>query len=164
MDIELTRGLTTVIDDADFDLVRGRRWTAHTSKDRIYAATSYTEDGKRKLLLLHRALLAATPGQLVDHKDGDPLNNRRDNLRLCSHTGNCCNSKLRKSSKSGVRNVQLVLGPNGGVRFRARVSYEKRVYRKYFDSIDNASAWATDLRLSLHGAFAYSAGADSRQA
>ena len=71
--------LFTAIDDADWPLVEDvRRWTLHQVKDKKYARG--THNGK--YVLLHRLLLNAPAGSYVAHKNGDGLNNRRENILL----------------------------------------------------------------------------------
>lgn len=63
---------------------------------------------------MHRVILAAPPGVLADHRDGDGLHNRRSNLRLASHAGNSQNRRSPAcSTPAGVREI------NG--RFFARI-------------------------------------------
>lgn len=54
---------------------------------------------------LHRRILKAPAGMDVDHIDGDPLNNRKSNLRICTHQHNLWNSKIRNDNTSGVKGV-----------------------------------------------------------
>ena len=85
--ISLTMGVVTVVDEADLPLVSGRSWQAHrrSDGDGWYAVS----DGVR----MHRLLLNATDGEVVDHIDGDGLNNRRANLRVGTQSMNCVNRK-----------------------------------------------------------------------
>lgn len=83
--IPLTQGKVAVIDFEDFEKVRPYKWQAHRTKTRWYATRTF---GKR-FVKMHRFLLDAAKGNKVDHRDGDGLNNRRDNLRECSNAENC---------------------------------------------------------------------------
>lgn len=67
-------------------------------------------------LLLHRLIMGAERGQIVDHKDGNTLNNTRENLRFCTHAQNMQNSKTRSHSGTGVKGVQ-----KHKLRYRARI-------------------------------------------
>ena len=49
----------------------------------------------------------ASKGVQVDHINGDPLDNRKENLRICMHSENCRNRKVRSDSRSGYKGVQI---------------------------------------------------------
>lgn len=81
--IPLTQGRVAVIDFEDFDKVRSYKWSAKKSKTSQiwYARTNMWISGKRTTRNLHQVIL---PGyKEIDHKDGNGLNNRRQNLRGC---------------------------------------------------------------------------------
>lgn len=89
--------LSALVDAADAHLVEGKRWRPATPKGRTYARSGN--------LLMHRVILGAAYGQMVDHIDGDGLNNTRANLRFCNHSENAANA-FRKPS-SGFKGVFL---------------------------------------------------------
>lgn len=105
-EIALTRGLVAVVDQSDHAALARYRWYAvpRSNGKGFYAARN--SNGAR--VWMHRAILRAPAGVLVDHKDGDGLNNRRGNLRLASHQQNNWNRRL--DSKGGVRGVRPVVG------------------------------------------------------
>lgn len=82
--IPLTRGLTTRVNNKDWNKVGRFRWCAQKCNGKFYAARRTGN----KLILLHRELIGASPGERVDHRDGDSLNNRRGNLRRCTQRQN----------------------------------------------------------------------------
>ena len=84
-----------IVDVSDFEIVRSYRWCLQC-KRYVYN----TEVG-----LLHRFLLNASKSLLVDHKDGNGLNNRRENIRVCNQTQNLGNSKVPISNKTGFKGV-----------------------------------------------------------
>ncbi len=97
--IPLTRGLVAVVDDVDFELFGGLRWYATSPASGPYAARAEMRDGEKVgTIFLHRLILAPPPGKIVDHVDGDTLNDRRSNLRACSHGENMRNSGSRCGS------------------------------------------------------------------
>ena len=151
MKIELTRGFYAVIDPEDWEIVSAYKWTAGKGGGgRWYARHLTSQNGKRTYVHMHRLILNAPAGMLVDHIDGNPLNNTRKNLRLCTHAQNMQNA-ARPLPSTGVRNVRLL--PKSG-RFRAKVSCDKIVYQKNFVRLEDAAAWATAMRIKLHMDFA----------
>lgn len=102
--IPLSRGLFALVDDCDFEWASQFKWHARQSSagtPRFYAQRNVLlPSGKRSMRYMHRELLGALPGQEVDHKDRDRLNNRRDNLRFCSRSQNNANSGKRRNAVS----------------------------------------------------------------
>lgn len=79
-ELPLTKGFVTIVDDEDYGAVSARKWHACVRSNSVYAATAVRkENGKQTLLYLHRFLLPGTVQ--VDHRDGNGLNNSRQNLR-----------------------------------------------------------------------------------
>jgi len=90
--IELTRGLVTIVDAEDFAWLSQWRWHAQGRDRWIYAVRSFIDlSGKPGLVLMHREIAGTGRGQSTDHINGDTLDNRRANLRTCSHSENMCN-------------------------------------------------------------------------
>lgn len=93
-----------------FDAVRSF-WLSgpHPKNGKVFSYSRkgklYNMNGHYERIFLHRFILHAPEGMIVDHIDGNSLNNQKSNLRLCSTSQNNMNSKLRKSSNSGFRGV-----------------------------------------------------------
>lgn len=101
--IELTKGLSTLIADEDYKEVSKYSWYAHKGRHTFYAAR---RGAGKVFIYLHRFLLSAQPNELVDHVNGDGLDNRRQNLRTCSMSQNSGNQhRLRTDNTSGYRGV-----------------------------------------------------------
>jgi len=81
--IQLTYNKQAIIDDDNYQLVRGYSWQAYLYRHRWYAKTTYSIGGKsRRTLFLHRLILDAPPRKTVYHINGDGLDNRRSNLEI----------------------------------------------------------------------------------
>lgn len=100
--IRLRNGVCAYLDDADYDRSTDFHW--HKTLNG-YAAGSVVEQGVRKRVYLHRWLMNAQPGQLVDHIDGNKLNNRRSNLRLVTRSQNQANRRRNRTSRSRYKGV-----------------------------------------------------------
>jgi len=71
-----------------------------------YVKGEMTINGKRKRFYLHRWILSPSPDLDVDHIDHDTLNNRRNNLRVCTNSENSWNRKFQLNNKSGISGVR----------------------------------------------------------
>lgn len=102
--IPLTRGRVAIVDDEDFDALNMFKW--HIIKDscNLYAVRHDAEKHAR-LIMMHRAVMATPVGYQTDHRNGDGLDNRKDNLRVCSCSQNQHNSRLRRDNSSGYKGV-----------------------------------------------------------
>lgn len=100
--IPLTKGMSAMVDDGDFDFVNQWKWCAQKTKRGFYAKRAEEKGGNHKTIYMHRVLCA---GKKVDHKNHDSLNNQRHNLRPCSHAENIHNSKVQKNNTSGFKGV-----------------------------------------------------------
>ncbi len=103
--IALSRGLFAQVDDEDFELLSAVKWTAFVADGRAYAAHSSCKDGVRTATRMHRLLTGAQRGQFVDHINGDTLDNRRSNLRLCTQTENNRNKARNPKKRSQYKGV-----------------------------------------------------------
>jgi hypothetical protein len=115
--IPLDKGMFAIVDDDRYTLVMRFKW--HAAKSRHshiwYARTNYRRpDGKHTLLDMHRYIMNASPGQIIDHCNGDGLDNRDDNLRICTHRDNMRNRRSHGSDKTsryaGVSAVEQARG------------------------------------------------------
>jgi hypothetical protein len=126
-----------LIDPIDEALVAGYSW--HIVKNKTaktcYAVTTIGCRPNRKGLSLHRLIKDAGPGDEVDHKNQNGLDNRRDNLRFITRVGNMRNKDVRKDNKLGVRGVKQL--PSGRYQRRIKINGIERA--KTFDTIEEAS-------------------------
>ena len=101
-EIQLSKGFVSIVDDGDFEILSRSRWHAARNKCGTYYARGW--DGLKKVLM-HRVIMGAIEGEIVDHKNGNTLDNRRENLRIVPIAINILNSKTYSSNKSGWRGV-----------------------------------------------------------
>jgi hypothetical protein len=155
MEVPLTQGKVALIDDEDWPIVAPHKWTYLRTKGGAggYAITSAVgDDGKKHMLSMHRLLLGAKPGQWVDHKHHNGIDNRRCEIRLCTPSQNAQNRK-RARGKIPVRGVtEAQYGPG----FVAGISADGACYRLgVFPTIEDAGrAYDAACRV-LHGEFGH---------
>lgn len=93
IEIELTKGFTAKIDEDDFEKVQQHCWQyQQTSKNHGYAGASIKDGDKYKRVLMHRFVMNAQKGDIVDHLNRDCLDNRKCNLRITTQKQNKLNS------------------------------------------------------------------------
>lgn len=117
--IPLTKGWVAFVDDGEYERLARFNWYTinpgrGATKATGYAARSVRINGKKKMLLMHREILGARRGEYVDHRfyrNAEKIvDNRRENLRLCTRSENNRNTSKRSHAKSsqmkGVRRLR----------------------------------------------------------
>lgn len=100
MEVPLTRGLVALVDDTDYDQVSRFSWCATRVGRRFYAVRTEQRGGRRRTVLMHRWLMTPPAHLEVDHRNGNGLDNRRENLRIATSSQNKANRKVRLESKT----------------------------------------------------------------
>jgi hypothetical protein len=99
--IDLGEGEFTIVDSQDYYRFGKFKWHLTGDKRKFYAVRELKVDSTRTTLLrLHREIMSAPMGLLVDHKNNNGLDNRRSNLRLATHSQNTHNRPKTKSKTS----------------------------------------------------------------
>lgn len=101
-EIKLTSGLVAVVDDSDWPVVNSYTWQLQKAPTTFYAITYVVGNIPRSM---HRMIVKARSGQLVDHRDGNGLNNTRNNLRVATRKQNGANRRLGTNNQSGYKGV-----------------------------------------------------------
>jgi hypothetical protein len=153
--IPLTKGYEAIVDDIDVDVLSRWKWQALVVSDSlIYARTTEAiGGGKYRDLLMHRLILPLPFKLVVDHIDGNGLNNVRSNLRPASHRENIWASRRhRGASSTGFIGVSL----DKRGRYRAYVGANgKREELGSFATAEEAALVRDAAARRLHGQFAY---------
>jgi hypothetical protein len=101
-EIQLTQGKVALVDDEDYADLSQFKWYARRDENRFYAVRNknYGRDGKRIPEQMHRRILNAQLGEKVDHENHNGLDNRRENIRVCTQSQNMWNrlKQVRKTS------------------------------------------------------------------
>jgi len=91
-EIELTRDQVALVDDDDYPTLVKSSWYALSRHNHWYAVTSSSKGGPTTVYM-HRVIMDAPKGMQVDHINHNGLDNRRRNLRLCTHAENLRNRR-----------------------------------------------------------------------
>jgi len=103
--IPLTQGKFAIVDDEDFERLSKHKWYAWKQGDTYYAVRNIGRKPNRSNERMHRVVMNAQKGQEIDHINRNGLDNRRCNLRLCTHSQNMGNVKSYKNSSSRFKGV-----------------------------------------------------------
>lgn len=98
--IKLTQGKFALVDDEDFEWLNQWKWTYDGNNG--YAKRNI----KDKKLYMHRLILNTPKGKVSDHKNGNKLDNRKINLRICTYSQNGMNKMIQSNNSSGYRGVK----------------------------------------------------------
>jgi hypothetical protein len=154
--IPLTRGLVAIVDERDYNVLRGHSWHALKTRGKFYACTRiYPFRGSKtsEFVYMHRMITSAQRGFVVDHKNGDGLDNRRENLRVCTQTENGANRAVKSIGKSSVfKGVHFARREK---RWMAKIQYKRKqiVIGYYRNEVDAARAYDAKA-IELFGEFA----------
>lgn len=133
--LKLTNANTCVrVDDETAEWARGMSWHLHKG----YAAVTRGSGKSAKRLYLHRMLKEAGDRAVVDHINGNKLDNRQSNLRIASVSQNGANVGKLSTNKSGLKGVV----EHGDGRYRAYIHKDRKT--KYLGTFDNAKEAACE--------------------
>lgn len=154
------KGYVALVDDEDFEelnqfswcAVRGGQWSY--SQDNFYAVRAkLCSDGVQRVVRMHRELLNASKGAIIDHINHNSLDNRRENLRFCTCTENLHNSR---PSKYGTSKFKGVHRGSSYRKWCACIKIDSKVIKlgRFIDELEAAKAY--DVAAKEHfGEFAY---------
>ena len=155
--MELGHGIRAQIDLEDAALVRPIRWSLQQGRGRTPYVHGYVGKGRLRVKL-HRFLMGATEQQQIDHLDFDGLNNRRVNLRACTHTENTRRQRKHRTyagrpTSSSWKGVSY---RKGGVRtWDAKIRVEGRLLHLGSFKTEEEAALAYNVAALKHfGEFA----------
>jgi hypothetical protein len=146
--IPLTQGRYAIADAEDYERISRHRWCLSRSGKRLYAQRR----SRGRTIRMHQFIMKPPGGMLVDHINGNGLDNRRCNLRICSRLENSRNRRVNPNTVTGYKG--LYRSRRTG-RYYAQIFFEGHCHR--IGSFDTAveAARAYDRRaIECFGPFA----------
>lgn len=144
-------GQSVICDQADAHLVSGSQWRFVERNRGKYYVVRGPFNGRERYL--HRLIIGAQQGQIVDHINGNTLDNRRCNLRIVTASQNGFNKSPRKIRNRASRFKGVGLCKQTG-RWRAMISDGDRyIHLGRFDSEAHAAFAYDTASLQFHGEF-----------
>lgn len=136
--IPLNHSKYAVIDDEDFDIIAYHKWYFHKG----YAVRTQKVNGKKKMIYMHRRIMKPPADMVVDHINGNGLDNRRNNLRVCTRGENVRNMRRTQSRKKAERHSRFkgVYWVEQSQKWVAQIRVNKKqVHLGYFENEEDAA-------------------------
>lgn len=125
-------GEVFLFDAEDFDRIKNVSW--YTCNN---AVNTPKYIGNSKGICIHRFILPCLVGFEIDHINNNPADNRKCNLRICTHQQNQCNQPLQSNNTSGVTGVSFYAPRN---KYRARIKVSQTdIHLGYFNTMLEAT-------------------------
>ncbi len=153
--IKLSQDKWAEIDDEDYILIKAYKWYAVCRRSTWY--TLADKIGGGGTVSMHRLISGLKTGdpRKVDHRDGDGLNNRRSNLRVCDNQRNRWNSKSVTDTTSKYKGVSWHKFRSGNGRWRASITVDGVKNRLgFFDTEEEAARAVDAFMIEHHGEYA----------
>ena len=155
--IQLTQGKVALVDDADYDWLKQWEWSALRNRSGHFytARNSQMKNKKQYLIFMHREILGLGYGDKreADHQNHNQLDNRQDNLRICTHQQNNMNRKSNQNATSGYKGVSW---HRKNKKWRADIeTNKKKKYLGSFISEKEAALAYNEAAMNLFGEFAF---------
>jgi len=143
-----------LVDDEDYIKILKYKWHVYPSRitNSFYIRTDSRNNDKHETILLHRLIMNAPKNLKVDHINHNTLDNRKCNLRICTHSENQRNQKIRKGLSSKYKGVHI---KKGETKYTAQIKVNGKQIGlgKYINERDAAIAY-NEAAIKYHKEFA----------
>lgn len=147
--IPIGNGKTTMVSPEDYPYLSKFTWRISQFG---YARHSRRMPGKTVGIFMALAILWRPKGFHVDHINGNKLDNRRENLRICTQQQNSRNKKVQRNSKTGIKGVKYM---HREKKYQARIMVNyKSISLGYFKTAKEAGRAYDVAALRYFGDFA----------
>jgi hypothetical protein len=155
-EIILTQGKVAIVDDEDYEYLNQWKWCLRgTGLGKFYAIRGFSKSKKSNIkgsISMHRQLMQPKIGFVIDHLDGNTLNNQKNNLRICTQSQNLNNQKKSISNTSGYKGVSY---DKKYKKFIAKIGFNrKNIHIGYFIDVKDAARAYNEAAIKYHGEFA----------
>lgn len=155
--ILLSQNKYTIVDLDDYEWLAKRKWWLKTGRGGMYVWGPGDSDstGMTGRIWMHRVIMhVSDPALVVDHINGNTLDNRKINLRVCEQYQNCKNTSKRKNGISRYKGVSIKVLKNS-VKWSAEIQSDgKSYYIGLFDTQELAAEAYNRYAIKYHGEFA----------
>lgn len=148
--ITLTKGKSCIVDDDDYDELMKYKWKFRIKDG--YAARNIQTKEKNTTRFMHRQIIGAPPDLQTDHVNHNTLDNRKENLRVCTRSQNNHNHGLSRNNTSGYKGVSWK--SNRGKWYASIGINGVGIYLGMFTNKDDAARAYNEAATRLHGEFA----------
>lgn len=156
-EIELTQNYKAIVDDEDFDYLNQFHWNVRIVSGTQYAKRNINIGQKQTTSNMHREIMKCPKNMMVDHINGNGLDNRKENLRICTRSENLMNSNKPKDAKSskykGVNYQKLTPGHKKVWRAEIRLN-KKSIFLGCFELEKDAAKTYNEAAIKYFGQFA----------
>mgnify|MGYP001248554429 CR=1 FL=1 len=143
--IQLTDKASVIVDDEDFEYLNHWKWQLASGA----ATRSKYPTG---CYIMHRVIMKCPADKEVDHINNNPLDNRKENLRICTHAENMANSSIQKNNTSGYKGVYWNANRK---KWQAQISVKNKVVSLgRFENIEEAARAYDKAAKENYGIFA----------
>jgi hypothetical protein len=137
-----------LVDDEDFEYLNQFRWTLSPQG---YAVRREYPSGK--IVFMHRLIMNCPKNKNIDHKNGNKLDNRKDNLRFCNQSQNGANSRIGKNA-TGYKGVRIDKRQPGKPYIAQIMVDRKNIYLRSHKTAEEAALSYNKASIKYFGEFA----------